>query len=434
MSNGPLILPVRTDPYGIFCDTSIIPEPEYQAASWIAPEEIKRRIEMVLTETREKIKRVTNHVEKQVLTQKMMELRKLKERLGGDTRRHVLNAYKKFDYDHYWFQEGFGTRDQMVIGKELNEVARQFSITPGQCHLLDVGTGNGRILKMMMRHLRQVDPDHAEEFRRNLVGFDIVGSVVKRTRERLNTSPEFANIRVEEANFLALPEDLVKEQFHLVTAMMHTAWHCITEHDWTTFLGNMEQTLRPGGRLIVDTVNIINPHSIQNREVTFDDLKNFYTLLWRKTCDKYQPAVDSFVSPLMPPMAKAPALRKLPRHWVEDSTAGVQGLSYIREVPTQEFLEKIIKNSNLRLKFLSNEGLRNTLADRSTEAGLKDLGENWLKTNDLNKWLRHKIKQRMLRRGVGVAQREEVDEVVQEVTLGLVQGYMNVYLCFEKTT
>ena len=433
--------------------SSVLPESGYQQAAQVSPEELKRQIERFIKERRGQIDVLMSFSQSREkpspaivkeLSRADMEFQALLAhfpevltKLGGDTRKRMIEVYNGHDYSTYWFMQGFGRHDEECITDQLRDISSTLNMPIGSIKVLDVGTGGkARIMKMIAETAREeMGPDEAEEFiKNNIRGFDLVSKVVRDARE----SAEEAGISpfaIFEGDFLNLPEEHQREEYHLVTVMMHTGWHCTTEEDWIKFLKNVERALDHGGRLVLDTVDIIRPVSDEaiqnmNEEEMFADLMNFYSLLWRKYCDDNQPVVEEVLSSYDIPKEQIPRLIEMPRYFVEDRTAGVTGQSFVREIPTKEWIEKLCKSKDIKLEYREARNQSNLI---TSENELRRMGSDWLHENKLKDWLKEKIARRLkISSKLAVAPQDKVNEIYERIALSIAQNYANQYLTFEK--
>ncbi|MBU0727858.1 class I SAM-dependent methyltransferase, partial [Patescibacteria group bacterium] len=332
--------------------------------------------------------------------------------------------------DHYWFKEAFGEADRDIIRDQLRHVSHEVGVPIGQLRVLDVGTGGeGRIVKILLDIVEELDPDNLDNFKKRIRGFDLVPKVVKNAKSALG-SLGIPERNIFEGDFLDLPDKFKREKFHLVTAMMHTPWHCVTEEEWTKFMQNMEQTMAPGGRLLFDTVHIIDPHDTPDREKTFADFHSFYTILWRRYCDKMQPVVNQVVGPYMNEGHEVPLLRKLSRHFVQDHTAGIEDASFVREIPTQAFLERICEDNDINLRMAVSTTVYN---QNSGDAELMEaLGKRWIRQNNLERYVFYKIAERLHRLTGQLPTFDQINEIFKDIRYQMTRKYANEYRSFKK--
>jgi len=227
-------------------NTSVLQEASQQDASMILPEQIKERVNETTNDTRNAIDELVREVmdaqgelrdevdhsedpevhsayaaSERISLEQRAELiregeyfdislnpvfRDMLRLLGGDTRDQMVKVYNEFDFSTYWFQRGFGYADKEVIIDQLQRARQQFRCALGDLKVLDVGTGNGRIMKMCLDEIKDLDPNNANNFANNIKGFDLVGKVVRDTRKRMRELglPEDA---VFEGDFLNLPDE-----------------------------------------------------------------------------------------------------------------------------------------------------------------------------------------------------------------------------------
>lgn len=479
---------------------SVLPEEGYQDASMAAPEEIKERIERYLKETPEVIGALTKdlldrqhemqssqdpeiHAGLRTSADLLTEMEEdfairvrplveeiLRVKLGGSTRKQMVDVYNSFDFSSYWFQQGFGRRDSEVINRCIEQVSQDLFIPVSELNMLDVGTGNGRIIRMAAEEVRKIHPAGAESFIRNIRGFDLVRKVVEDARMQV-AEIGIPSEAVFEGDFLNLHEEHQRWQYHIITAMMHTPWHCTTEKEWISFLKNMENALAPGGCLIFDTVAIdtldaelpdlpADPKELledeEGMKIFFRDLLNFYGILRHKYCDDMQPVIDDLYDKyrIEKPEKKirVPRLIELPRRFVRDSTAGVTGKSFVREVPDAIWIKKLCQNQGIDLS-VTGSFTKGILIENESE--LQKMGFEWLLKSQLRDWLMVEIAERILPKKRAEKIREYLSslskdrqrqlpqemeddlslirEFYNKIALLIAKNYTNRYLVFRKS-
>lgn len=420
----------------------------YDNGKWVlsnivAPPEILARAEQEASRVRSQIEGIVGSSESPESVRLLNELRYYTDvilKFGGNPDENIRKAYEVFNFPAYWFKDAFGNHDKAFNLDQMRHIAHELGFEKdgmeeiGRLKVLDVGTGGeARIIKTLHDLVRERDGNNLSRFRRSIRGFDHIRKVVHDARKsvrplRINPSNIF------QGNFLHLPSRYRKGQFHMITGMMHTPWHCDTEEKWTSFMRNMEQALAPGGRLIFDTVDIVDPHAIEDREKTFADFYSFYTVLWRYYCDKMQPIIDKLVGPMMDPKEgeyrPVPLLRKLNRHFVQDSTAGIKGVSYVREVPTKDFLTRICQDNGINLRLAITTTYDSEIKDN--EELTRELGGRWISQNNLEGYIHYKIVDRIVRVRGRMPSVQEVREIYDDVQVGMARNYRNKYMSFKK--
>lgn len=365
--------------------------------------------------------------------------------LGGSTREIVKRVLETLDLERYWFGEVFNETERILLEKFFftNDVPGG----PASWKGLDVGSGVGRASLLALEAIqRKYGPEKAARFAQHLHAVDLMPRFVQATQAALapHGVPE---AQVVEGDFLDLPPHLRQGQFHFVWAMMHTLFHCTTEHDLQLALRNLEESMIKGGRLIFDTVGLYHHQGVPNPKTIskFNDLKNLYSVLVRKyQMERIEPAVG-----------QNPSFR-VARFPIEDNTALV-GV-YPREVLTLAHVERVLKTAGSKLRRANYPESRLPFGEYRINQDFPEdkatkLGRQWIKENDLEGWLKREIAYRLEKRDGGEEitplyalsaesrqeyipanlARAEIDEILNNVARRMVLGYVQRYYIFVKS-
>ena len=349
------------------------------------PEELKIRIAKLIGQDRIKLEELLASAEGWKITRpgdrlqafnlanapskQEVSLRVLLELLGGDTRERILQTYKLFNFDGYRLREKFDEKDKVVILGQMKELAGEKGGSIGQLKVLDVATGDGRMIEMMIGLVEEEDKEHLKEFKRNVRGVELVPEVIEQAREKLEKRG-IPREHIFEGDFGNLPKELMQGEFDMVTCGMHSSWHNTTENQWISFWSNISKALLPGGRAIADTTPTdklgkcasVNPDIVKPEEFlgdkkkelieeVFYDLRTLYEILCHHYCEQHNPTIRAIAQKMGIQEEDMPNLFDSPRHFVSDSGPGIERYGVTREILNSNYVLNLCKAHGIPFEY-----------------------------------------------------------------------------------
>ncbi|MBU0578118.1 hypothetical protein KJ742_02705 [Patescibacteria group bacterium] len=339
------------------------------------------------------------------------------EAMGGDTRECLVKVLQRYDIDEdsAWHDKVLGKVEREGTRGALKLALERFDIPLSLVNITDRGMGTGRFQKMLIGVARDIatqmlmdangitklTPNQEkaidstiEKFAKNLYGMDLLPKNVERA-QRILGSFGVPEENLVAGDFQSSPEKcdsrFASGNTHLSICMMRTVLYNVTEKQLRNFLKQLETDLvpgtpdRPGGIALFDTVGMHRRDLKAMRDpearASLDDLKNFYSSLWRW---------NSFLNQRF--MPEGVDLVELPRYPIFDNTTG-QGF-YWREVITGPYLQHVIDKYGLDLEIwattIKTPGIKKRLRKFA-----RNLGRKWIKDNDLETIYRQIIEDRI---------------------------------------
>ena len=151
------------------------------------------------------------------------------------------------DFQREFYESGYGTPPLAVPARSpgfnswlpaTSRIDVAISLLPGGRRLLDVGCGDGQLL-------RQASAKYQELF-----GVDIAANRLKTAREKLEGLPQPSDLRTLNLDREDLP--FASDYFDAVTAVAVLPFIFDVDHA----LGEMARVLQPGGSLVLETNNL----------------------------------------------------------------------------------------------------------------------------------------------------------------------------------
>lgn len=323
--------------------------------------------------------------------------------LGGNNRSNIEHVFRVFDFERYnWFKETFGETDEAYLSRQMQGAAAEELVPVGHLKVLDLGTANARVIYIMSKIVREIDPVNINHFLRAVRGCELVGEVVHTTRKKVEKGLGMPKKSIFQGDFLDLSRKHRQGEYDLVTAMMRTLWHITTEKEWVVFLKGVAEALRVGGRLVFDTVRIteFDPTSEDAKaKGPLHDLGNLYNLAWLKYCNEMDKKLQALLQKVLPPETAIPSLRDLPRHAVRDHAIGMKTAECTREIASPDFIKLLCERHRIPLEQSDMTDVT-FIPDRMTEVERVKRGRDWLTSNELLETVDAEVEARMSSLGV----------------------------------